>query len=81
MGPFSFVEPRDVVMSLTHDCGMIHFDAALMDHLGRSLVADPALATPTDADQDDFDWKPTTLEYGQHLNAPASVDAVNPAVR
>ncbi len=56
-------------MNPAHDRGWIHLHPAFLHHLSQVPVGDPILAVPTNANQDDRDWEPTTLEHELHANA------------
>jgi hypothetical protein len=59
---------------------LIHLYAALLHHLDQIPVADPVLAVPANAEQDDRDWKTTTLEHDPCYagSSPIPVNATEP---
>lgn len=54
-------------MDPPHDCGWIHFCAALLHYLRQIAVADPILAVLANTNQNDLDRKTTTLEHNPIL--------------
>ncbi len=63
VGPYSCLKLRCVAVNPAHDRGRVHFIPELLHHLRQVPVANPILAVPTNAYQDDFDREMTMLEH------------------
>jgi hypothetical protein len=61
----SLLDLRGVALDPAKDRGRVDRDASLLHHLSQVTVADPVLAVPPDAQQDNLDWKAATLEQRQ----------------
>ena len=68
---------RGIALDLTEDRAWIDADTALRHHFGEITIADPVLAVPAHAQQDDSDWKATALEQGQRSGSSDGRHPVN----
>ena len=64
-------------MNPAHDRGRVRFDAALLHHLSQVAIADPVLAVPANAKQNDLHRKPTALEHKPIVARPPATIRVN----
>jgi len=63
ISPYSLLKLGGIMMHPAHDRGWVHFHAALLHHLCQVSVRDPVLAVPTETNQNDLNWEPTTPEH------------------
>jgi hypothetical protein len=57
------LEFRRIAMNLPHDCGWLHFNATLLNHLCQIAIRCPILAVPANKNQNDLNRKTATLEH------------------
>ena len=60
-----FLDLRGIALDPTEDRAWIDADTALRHHFGQITIADPALAVPAHAQQDDLNRKAAALEQRQ----------------
>jgi hypothetical protein len=54
-----------IALNPAKDCARIDADTALGHHFSQIAIADPILAVPAHAQQDDLDWETAALEQRQ----------------
>jgi hypothetical protein len=63
--PDSLLDLWSIALNPTEDRGWINGDTAFLHHLGEIAIADPILAVPAHAQQDDLNRKAATFEQRQ----------------